>query len=83
MLDDKKVCVTSPYSILMFNMRNDMEHNALRTVDNLLKENKKSRFTKYTTENQIEHNTFKLMKLLREALVYLSIAVNEDVKAKS
>ena len=79
LLDDKKVCVTDPYSMIMFEMRNDMEHNVLRTVDNLAM-NKTSKFTTFVTEGQIEHNVFRILKLFKEALVYLVIAVNEDLK---
>ncbi len=79
LLDDKKVCVTDPYSIIMFKMRNDMEHNVLRTVDDLAI-NKTSKFTTFVTEGQIEHNVFRILKLFREALIYLVIAVNENLK---
>lgn len=79
LLDDKKVCVTDPYSIIMFKMRNDMEHNVLRTVDNLAI-NKISKFTTFVTDGQIEHNVFRILKLFREALIYLVIAVNENLK---
>ena len=81
MLDDKKVCVTDPYSMIMFEMRNDMEHNVLRTIDNPTI-NKNAKFTTFVTDRQIEHNAFRILKLFREALIYLVIAVNEDLKAK-
>ena len=35
-------------------------------------------FTKYTTEEKIENNTFRLLKLARELIIYLCLAVNFD-----
>ena len=58
-----------------------MEHNVLRTVDDLAI-NRTSKFTTFVTEGQIEHNVFRILKLFREALIYLVVAVNEDLKAK-
>lgn len=81
LVDKKEVCVTDPHSMIMFEMRNNMEHNVLRTVDNPAI-NKDSKFTTFVTEGQIEHNVFRILKLFREALIYLVIAVNEDLKSK-
>ena len=81
LVDKKEVCVTDPHSMIMFEMRNNMEHNVLRTVDDLAI-NKTSKFTTFVTEGQIEHNAFRILKLFREALIYLVIAVNEDLKYK-
>lgn len=79
LVDKKEVCVTDPHSMIMFEMRNNMEHNVLRTVDNSTI-SKTSKFTTFATDRQIEHNTFRILKLFREALIYLVIAVNENLK---
>ena len=80
--DESEMDTTSPLSIRMAEMRNDMEHNALISVGSLSKVNPQAKITKYVMDGQIEQNVYKIMKLLREAIVYLAIAVNEDVKTK-
>lgn len=69
--EDKKTNVTSPNAEPMFQMRNDMEHNCLRTAQ----KQGETAFTKYTSENKIEENTYKLLKLLREIIIYLCLAI--------
>jgi len=80
--DEKEMDTTSPFSVKLAEMRNDMEHNALISVNSLSKANPSAQITKYVMDGQIEQNVYKIMKLLREAIIYLSIAVNEDVKSK-
>lgn len=73
--EKKETNVTSPNAIPIFKMRNDMEHNCLRTG----KKTEKTIFTVYTTEGDIENNTFKLLKLARELIIYLCLAVNFEI----
>lgn len=80
--DKQEMNPTSPFSFPMANMRNDMEHNALISVNTLSKANPSAKMTKYVMNTQIEQNVYKIMKLLREAIIYLTIAVNEDIKSK-
>ena len=72
--EKKEINVTTPHAEPIFKMRNDMEHNCLRTG----KESNTSSFTKYTTEEKIEENTYRLLKLARELIIYLCLAVNYD-----
>ncbi|QWT56035.1 hypothetical protein KP626_03965 [Christensenella sp. MSJ-20] len=74
---EKDSITTAPQAEPIFKMRNDMEHNCLRTAYQL---NKNISFTKYTTEAKIEDNTFRLLKLARELIIYLCLAVkfNEE-----
>ena len=80
--EDEKSNITNPNSIKLFKMRNDMEHNALRTIKNLKKRKLRNTFTQYIFEEQIEDKTYKLMKLLREAIIYLTIAIKEDMERR-
>lgn len=70
----KEINVTTPHSERIFQMRNDMEHNCLRTGT----QSYNTSFTKYTTDGKIENNTFRLLKLARELIIYLCLAVNFD-----
>ena len=70
----KEINVTTPHAERIFQMRNDIEHNCLRTGT----QSYKTSFTKYTTEGKIENNTFRLLKLARELIIYLCLAVNFD-----
>lgn len=72
--EKKTINVTTPYAIPIFKMRNEMEHNCLRTG----KQSGNSSFTVYTTEGKIESNTFQLLKLARELIIYLCLAVKFD-----
>lgn len=73
--EKKEINITSPNAIPIFKMRNDMEHNCLRTSKGI----EKNIFTVYTTEGDIENNTFKLLKLARELIIYLCLAVNFEI----
>lgn len=70
----KEINVTTPHAERIFQMRNDIEHNCLRTGT----QSHNTSFTKYTTEGKIENNTFRLLKLARELIIYLCLAVNFD-----
>ena len=70
----KEINVTTPHAERIFQMRNDIEHNCLRTGT----QSYNTSFTKYTTEGKIENNTFRLLKLARELIIYLCLAVNFD-----
>ncbi|WOO38099.1 LA2681 family HEPN domain-containing protein [Anaerocolumna sp. AGMB13020] len=70
--EDKKTNITSPNAEPMFQMRNDMEHNCLRTG----KKQGGIIFTKYTSEYRIGENTCRLLKLSREMIIYLCLAIN-------
>ncbi len=72
--ESKKINVTTPYAERIFQMRNDMEHNCLLTGMQMFDVS----FTKYTSEQKIEDNTYKLLKLARELIIYLCLAVNYD-----
>lgn len=72
--EKKEINITTPHAEPIFKMRNDMEHNCLRTG----KESNTSSFTKYTTKGKIEENTYRLLKLARELIIYLCLAVNYD-----
>ena len=69
--EKKEINVTTPHAVPIFKMRNDMEHNCLRTGKQL----KNLSFTVYTTEGEIENNTFRLLKLAREIIIYLCLAI--------
>lgn len=72
--EDKKINVTAPHAERIFQMRNDMEHNCLRTgmqSYNVI-------FTKYTSDWKIEDNTYRLLRLARELIIYLCLAVKFD-----
>ena len=79
--DEEEMDTTSPFSVKLSEMRNDMEHNALISVNSLSRTNPSAQITKYVMDSQIKQNVYKIMKLLREAIIYLSIAVNEDIKS--
>lgn len=70
----KEISITAPHAERIFQMRNDMEHNCMRTGKKMYN----TSFTKYTTEGTIENNTFRLLKLARELIIYLSLAVGID-----
>lgn len=74
--EDKKINVTTPHAERIFQMRNDMEHNCLRTGKKLYDVT----FTKYTSKGKIEDNTYKLLRLVRELIIYLCLAVKFDKK---
>lgn len=69
--EKKEINITTPHAVPIFKMRNDMEHNCLRTGKQL----KNLSFTVYTTEGEIENNTFRLLKLAREIIIYLCLAI--------
>ena len=77
--EDRKTNITSPNAEPMFQMRNDMEHNCLRTG----KKQENIAFTKYTNEYQIDENTCRLLKLSREMIVYICLAVNLDTQKRN
>lgn len=79
--EHKNVSTTNPEAIKMFKMRNDMEHNCLRTV--LKIPTQKTLFTTYTTPYTIGDYTERLLRLARECLIYLVLAVNIAEKQKS
>lgn len=72
--EDKRINVTAPYAERIFQMRNDMEHNCLRTG----KQSYDVTFTKYTSDGKIEDNTYRLLQLARELIIYLCLAVGFD-----
>lgn len=72
----KEINVTTPHAERIFQMRNDIEHNCLRTGT----QSYNTSFTKYTTDGKIESNTFRLLKLARELIIYLCLAVKFDRK---
>ena len=72
--EKKEINITAPHAKRIFQMRNDMEHNCLRTG----KQSYNISFTDYTTEGEIENNTFRLLKLARELIIYLCLAVKID-----
>lgn len=72
--EDKKINVTTPHAEPIFLMRNDMEHNCLRTGT----QSYDVTFTKYTSGIKIEDNTYKLLRLARELIIYLCLAVKYD-----
>ena len=72
--EDKKISVTAPHAERIFQMRNDMEHNCLRTGKLSYNVN----FTKYTSDWKIEDNTYRLLRLARELIIYLCLAVRFD-----
>lgn len=74
--ESKKINVTAPHAERIFQMRNDMEHNCLRTG----KKSYDVTFTKYTSDGKFEENTYKLLKLARELIIYLCLAVEFDRK---
>lgn len=73
--EKKEINITTPHAVPIFKMRNDMEHNCLRTG----KQPENLSFTVYTTEGKIEQNTFQLLKLAREIIIYLCLAINFDI----
>lgn len=74
--EDKKVNVTAPHAERIFQIRNDMEHNCLRTGMQIYNVN----FTKYTSDGKIEDSTYRLLRLARELIIYLCLAVGFDRK---
>lgn len=75
-VEDNEVSLTSDAANRIVKMRNNMEHNCLRTVKRTPKSDSRIKFTVFTTESQIEQNVFSTLKLLREAILYLVLAVN-------
>lgn len=82
--ENEFVCITNPNSIKLDRMRNDMEHNVLRTIKQKVEVDVK--FTKFSFRSEIEKNTIDILKLLRESIIYLVLAVKEkqenDMKKK-
>ena len=77
--EDKKTNITMPLAEPIFQMRNDLEHNCLRTGT----QSYSVTFTKYTIDGVIENNTYKLLRLARELIIYLCLAVGYDRKANN
>lgn len=74
--EDKKTNITMPLAEPIFQMRNDLEHNCLRTGT----QSYSVTFTKYTVDGMIENNTYKLLRLARELIIYLCLAIEYDRK---
>lgn len=74
--ESEETNITAPNAIKISKMRNDMEHNCLRTG----RKTGEALFTIYTTENEIENNAFQLLKLARELIIYLCLAVKNDMQ---
>lgn len=72
----KTMNITSPSSEPIFQMRNDMEHNCLRTGVNKHRTN----FTKHTSCGIIEDNTYKLLHLSRELIIYLCLSISYELR---
>ena len=72
--EKKEINITSPHAEHIFKMRNDMEHNCLLTGNGPYT----GSFIKYTTEDKIENNTYRLLRLARELIIYLCLAVKFD-----
>ena len=72
--ESESVCITNPNSTKLAKMRNDMVHNALRTVTKKVEIDLK--FTNTVFREEIENNTLELLKLLRECIISLVIAVH-------
>lgn len=77
--EDKKTNITMPFAEPIFQMRNDLEHNCLRTGTKAYDVT----FTKYTVDGMIENNTYKLLRLARELIIYLCLAVSYDRKVSA
>lgn len=76
--ENETVCITNPNSIKLAKMRNDMEHNALRTITNKI--DVELKITQVTYRENIERNTLELLKLLRESIISLVLAVHAKQK---
>lgn len=76
--EEDKINLTSPNAIRMSKMRNDMEHNYLLSIER--RTSRKASITNYTTSYEIGCNTERLLKLARECLIYLSLAVGFEKK---
>ena len=76
--ENKNTNITDPGAEPIFKMRNDMEHNCLRTG----KQTYETNFTKYTSKWIIENNTYKLLKLARELIIYLCLSIAFENKHK-
>ena len=77
--EDKKTNITMPFAEPIFQMRNDLEHNCLRTGTPIYDVT----FTKYTADGMIENNTYKLLRLAREMIIYLCLSVAYDRKVNN
>ena len=74
--EKKTMNITSPSAEPIFQMRNDMEHNCLRTgIDGCC-----AGFTKYTSCDIIEDNTYKLLHLARELIIYLCLSISYELR---
>ena len=74
--EKKTMNITSPSAEPIFQMRNDMEHNCLRTgIDGCCAD-----FTKYTSCDIIEDNTYKLLHLARELIIYLCLSISYELR---
>ena len=69
--ENRSINITDPCAEPIFQMRNDMEHNCLRSGTQTYHVD----FTKYTTKGKIENNTYKLLRLARELIIYLCLAI--------
>ena len=76
--EEKTVNITLPKAISICEMRNDFEHNCLR----IGKTFEDTFFTKYINEFDLENNTYKLLKLAREMIIYLCLAINYNQKSR-
>lgn len=72
--EDKNTNITMPLAEPIFQMRNDLEHNCLRTGT----PSYNVTFTKYTIDGMIKKNTYKLLHLARELIIYLCLAIEYD-----
>lgn len=79
-VQDGDVSLTSDTANRIVKMRNDMEHNCLRTLKVLNSKPQNSIFTKYTSEGYIEKNTFETLRMLHESIIYLVLAVQVHIE---
>lgn len=78
--EENSINLTDPSSMKLFHMRNNMEHNFLRSV--LKDYDKPAVLTKFTDPYLIGDYTKRLLELARECLIYLSLAVHITTKKK-
>lgn len=75
--NEERTFSINPNANKLANIRNTMEHRVYRTIRE--KPNYEFQFTECDFKESLEMNTIDLMKILKEAIIYLSIAVNEDI----
>lgn len=79
--NEDRVFSMNPDADKLTNIRNYMEHRVYKTIKET--PDYSHQFSMCKFESELKYNTIDLMRLLKEAIIYLALAVNEDIELMS